>query len=279
MLSLALDPPDLSGVVNAIDNLRDAGALTLTSGDIMKVLDDCDEDPSGEITHLGRLYARLPLNFRVSRMLFLAHIFGYLEEGLIMAACMSVRSPFRIRLNPSLDSFIQRLEFADGTNSDSLSSMFLYREWKYEKDLNHWNYRQRRTWESKHYVNGKTLCEIEDLVRQLAKRLNEHGIKVPEGILAEIDVDEEQEDQAVELDRGRSRYRSDDYDRSPSRSLSPVQTPVKRDDRLMLKAILFGSFYPNYLQTSFVDERSWSYACNNFEKLPYDPTRTVEINQ
>lgn len=286
LLSLALDPPDLSGVVNAIDNLRDAGALTVTSGDLMKVLDDSEQDPSGDITHLGRLYARLPLHFRVSRMLFLTHIYGFLEEGLIMAACMSIGSPFELPMRPTLDGFTEKLEYSENTSSDSLASLFVYKEWKYEKESRKpWNFRQRRQWERKRHVVGKYLCEIEELVQQLAQRLKDYGIDVPSTLIDENSDDESTqiEDCAVELDRGRSRFRDEDdedidnYDRTYERGLSPSK--MKSNERIMLTALLFGSFYPNYIQTEFSDENAWIAACNNAEKLEYDPKNTIEVTQ
>ena len=271
----------------------------------MKVLDfeDNIEDPSGEITHLGRIYAKLPLNFRVSRMLILSHIYGFTEEGLIMAACMSVRSPFEYSTRPSLDSFSQKLEYADSTSSDTLSSLFLYREWKYEKETNQWNFKQQRRWENEHFVNRKTLEEIEDLISQLVKRLKENGFSITKSVIIdnedEGDDGEEEEGNEEEDDddnnkveggieeriddineRGRSRYNDyTDKGRGNSRSLSPIQKSIKKDDRLMLISILFGSFYPNYIQTEFKDERAWSFACNHYDTLDYDPTRTIEVLQ
>ena len=38
LLSMAIQPPELTGITNAIDNLRDAGALTSPSSDLSQVL-------------------------------------------------------------------------------------------------------------------------------------------------------------------------------------------------------------------------------------------------
>lgn len=38
----------------------------------------------GEITYLGRIMAKLPLDVKVSKLIMLGHIYGCLEESIIM---------------------------------------------------------------------------------------------------------------------------------------------------------------------------------------------------
>ena len=290
LLSIAIDPPDLSGVVNAIENLRDAGALTTTNGDLMKTLDPTIDDPSGQITHIGHLYAKLPLHYRVSRMLFLAHIFGFLEEGLIMAASMSVRSPFMRSFKPSLESYKEKIEYTNGSSSDSLASLFLIYEWKYERERNQWDIRDERKWASKKQVHLKTLQEIDMLVQQLAKRLQEAGLKISDALVQGTGDEPINLDQAdfPESDNKRwySNMSNNRYYKNSSLSggsaqqkREPLRKRLSRDDILMLQCILFGAFYPNYLQSYYDDPNNFFFAVNNAESLEYDPARTVEVRQ
>lgn len=281
LLSNALEPPDLSGIINAIDNLRDAGALTTEEGDLSDILNSSKIDCSGKLTYIGKLFVSLPLHFRVCKMVFLCYIFGYLEEGLIMAASMSLQSAFVRGFRPSLDAFKAKLDFANDTSSDSLASLFLYREWRYERAVNQWSHRDEMTWCRRRFVVLKVLREIHDLVVQLAKRLESHRIRVEDSLLISTEEDQEIFDEEStpapaswfkEIPKSVSTS-------NKSGGKSVLQKKLGKDDINLLSMILFGAFYPNYLFTQHDDPDGWSYAVNNSDIMDYEPKRTIELRK
>lgn len=50
----------------------------------MKTLAGKWSQSDGDITYLGRIMAKLPLDVRASKLIVLGHIFGCLEEALVM---------------------------------------------------------------------------------------------------------------------------------------------------------------------------------------------------
>lgn len=74
-LSLALEPPPAAAISNALQLLRDVGAL----------------DDGEALTQLGRHLARLPLPPRIGKMLLFGIMFGVLAPVLTVACCMAYR--------------------------------------------------------------------------------------------------------------------------------------------------------------------------------------------
>lgn len=56
----------------------------------------------GELTFVGRVLADLPVDTKIGKLLMLGHVFGLLQECLIIGAAMSLKSvfaqPFKLRL-------------------------------------------------------------------------------------------------------------------------------------------------------------------------------------
>ena len=83
ILALAIDPPKISGIRRAVANLKEVGALTIDcseqSGHV-RVYNDLD----GDLTYLGKIMARLPIDMRFGRLIMLGHAFNVLEECIII---------------------------------------------------------------------------------------------------------------------------------------------------------------------------------------------------
>ena len=63
----------------------------------------CKGNPhDGDLTFVGRVLAEMPVDTRVGKLLMLGHVFGLLEECLIVGAAMSLKNifsqPFKRRL-------------------------------------------------------------------------------------------------------------------------------------------------------------------------------------
>ncbi|GBP03915.1 Probable ATP-dependent RNA helicase spindle-E [Eumeta japonica] len=77
ILALAMDPPDLSNIQRTILVLKEIGGLKKTVDEKLTMED-------GDITYLGRIMAKLPVDVRVSKLIMLGHIYGCFEEAIIM---------------------------------------------------------------------------------------------------------------------------------------------------------------------------------------------------
>uniref|UniRef100_A0A672ZP50 ATP-dependent RNA helicase TDRD9 n=1 Tax=Sphaeramia orbicularis TaxID=375764 RepID=A0A672ZP50_9TELE len=78
LLSTALSPPNLSDIARTVLQLKEMGALSGKS-DGRSRFDD------GELTFLGRVLAHLPVDLYLGKMIVLGHVFGCLDECLIIA--------------------------------------------------------------------------------------------------------------------------------------------------------------------------------------------------
>uniref|UniRef100_A0A8C4GVH0 RNA helicase n=1 Tax=Dicentrarchus labrax TaxID=13489 RepID=A0A8C4GVH0_DICLA len=77
ILSTALSPPNLGDIVRTVLQLKEMGALSAKS-------DGRGQNEDGELTFLGRVLAHLPVDLYLGKMVVLGHIFGCLDECLII---------------------------------------------------------------------------------------------------------------------------------------------------------------------------------------------------
>ncbi|XP_034834084.1 probable ATP-dependent RNA helicase spindle-E [Maniola hyperantus] len=209
ILALAMNPPDISNVQRTILVLKEAGALK-------KTLYGEWSDSDGDITYLGRIMAKLPLDVKVSKLIMLGYIFGCLEESIIMAAGMSVKnvfsSPFRERLN----AYNSKLTWADGSTSDCIAILNVYKVWNHLRQQNYFKQpgNSEVSWARRFYVQIRSLRELDDMVKEIRMRLSREGI-------------------------------------DPNTRISPWN---KHEQPLILKVILAGAFYPQYFVQVSTDE-------------------------
>jgi HrpA-like RNA helicase len=225
LLSCAMQPPNISRIDDAIRELQDSGALTRGT----------KKNPTGYLTLIGEIYARLPLDFRVSRFLLLCYIFGYTQEGLIMAAAMSLRSVFSRPFQKELEAYMSQIHWAKQSESDTLASLFVYEKWIELRAQ--FDERSEAKWGNENFVQIKRLKELKKLIKELKRRLKSIGLPVPEFI---------------------------------------IPKKRKKSELMMLKMLLFGAFFLNYL-ISQPDSPSELEACRRRKDLRFNPQRTVFV--
>jgi ATP-dependent RNA helicase TDRD9 len=75
------------------------GALTVHMGqDEIRPFD-------GDLTFLGKIMAALPLDIELSRLIGLGHAFGLVYETVVIAACLSTKSIFKIYYKDRLAAY------------------------------------------------------------------------------------------------------------------------------------------------------------------------------
>ncbi|XP_026760545.2 probable ATP-dependent RNA helicase spindle-E [Galleria mellonella] len=230
ILALAMDPPDISNIHRTILVLKEMGALK-------KTFDDQWNSSDGEITYLGRIMAKLPLDVRVSKLIVLGYIFGCLEESVIMAAAMSVKSIFNSPFRERLNAYNSKLTWADGSTSDCIAFLNVYKVWNHLRQQNYFKQQGNNEveWARRFYVQVRALRELDDLVRELRVRLSREGIE-------------------------------------PLKGNSPWD---KHELSLVLKVLLAGAFYPQYFVQVSQDEVRERDAIRTLGGL--DPRNTVYL--
>jgi ATP-dependent RNA helicase TDRD9 len=59
----------------------------------------------GDLTFLGKIMAALPIDIELSRLTALGHEFGLVYETVIIAACLSTKSIFKIYYKDRLTAY------------------------------------------------------------------------------------------------------------------------------------------------------------------------------
>ncbi|KAK7866118.1 hypothetical protein R5R35_011634 [Gryllus longicercus] len=203
LLALCLDPPDLSNIENTILLLKEAGALLPTVNGLYK-RDD------GDLTFLGTVMAKLPVDIHVAKLIMLGHVFNVLEECIIIGAALSLKSMFSSPFQERMAAYDSKLMWADSSCSDSIAFLNAFNVWRSSKERGMFgpNGQKEESWARRYYLQLRALRETATLVRELRERLERMGITETKGY-------------------GRVSW---------SREESP----------LILKIVMAGAFYPHY---------------------------------
>lgn len=223
ILGLALDPPDLSDIERTIVMLMEVGALAprCTERGIISSQD-------GDLTYVGRIISALPIDVHLGKLVVLGHIFGCLEECIIIAAGLSQKSVFSKPYDAPLGAYKGKMEWADGSFSDCIAILNVYKIWQEHKRSNFFNRpggTSEKKWGTRSYVQIPRLLEVEKLVKELTARLSGLNIRI--------------------ISRSQQR---DPFDKS-----------------LLLKIVIAGAFYPHYFTQGQLDEKEISREVGGFD--------------
>ncbi|ALC40893.1 spn-E [Drosophila busckii] len=229
LLALAMSPPNLSDVQNTVLLLKEVGALFPTVDGIYDELD-------GDLSYWGKIMSRLPLDVRLSRLIILGYIFNCLDEAIIIAAGMSVRSIFLFSKRGEINNaFWMQQTFCDGSESDLVAIWRVYKAY-----LNMCQDRMFKEaegqWARRFGLNLSSVKEMHLMVQVLRKRCALMNLHVM--------------------------------------PFEACQNWNDQDKAIILNVIIAGAFYPNYFvrtnKSSVEQERSvYQTICG------HDPCRTV----
>jgi ATP-dependent RNA helicase DHX29 len=138
VLSRALDPPSSINIQRAIASLVEVKALT--SGE--------------EITAMGRILSKLPMDVHLGKFIITAAIFRCLDPALTIAATLNAKSPFITPFGFEAQADSAKKGFATG-NSDFLTIANVFASW-------------RRASENPNYV--RVFCKKNYLSHQVSTR-------------------------------------------------------------------------------------------------------------
>ncbi|XP_075463161.1 putative ATP-dependent RNA helicase DHX34 isoform X3 [Ascaphus truei] len=151
-----IEKPPMSSLETAILYLREQGAL----------------DTKEELTPIGELLAKLPVDVVIGKMLILGSLFSLVEPVLTVAAALSVQSPFlrNVSSNPECSTARKPLESDHG---DPFTLLNAFNEWVQVKSSRSSN---SRKWCRRRGLEEQRLYEITNLRRQFKELLKSHGL-------------------------------------------------------------------------------------------------------
>ncbi|KAB5574991.1 hypothetical protein PHYPO_G00215530 [Pangasianodon hypophthalmus] len=161
-----IDPPAAFSIQTSVRYLKEQGAL----------------DAQGELTPMGNLLAKLPVDVVIGKMLVLGSLFNLVEPVLTVAAALSVQSPFlrSTQHNPDCATARQPLESDLG---DPFTLLNTFNAWVQVKGDRGGG---SRKWCKRRGLEEQRLYEMANLRRQFKELLRSHGLVEPEaGYIAE----------------------------------------------------------------------------------------------
>ena len=208
LLALAISPPDLLSMRRTVVALKEIGALLTTVEGLQ-----CRED--GDLTVLGEIIAKLPVDVRLGKLIVLGHIFGVLEETIVIASGLSGKPIFAAPFDKRVEAYKGKLFWADGSFSDCLAILKAFQEWESKKRRGDFSSRdgvkdRESTWCKAYFLNRNQLEEMSLLVEEIKKSLRRQDIEALQ-----------------------------------------IQNPIvwSQDWKFtILRLVMFGAFYPNYFR-------------------------------
>lgn len=171
ILALAMNPPDLSDIRNTVLILKEIGALLRTVKGNVEQLD-------GDLTLMGRIMAKMPLDIRIAKLIVLAHIFSVQEEAVIIGAGLNVKNIFTN--SNTVRGYTQKMYWADGSGSDGIAILNAYTAWKSRKEQAG-DSGDMPSWTRRMSLDMKCLMDMAELIREVTDRLNRIGLKTVSG--------------------------------------------------------------------------------------------------
>ncbi|KAM5128959.1 ATP-dependent RNA helicase TDRD9 isoform 2-T2 [Mantella aurantiaca] len=172
LLATALSPPNVSDIERTILLLKEVGALAVSGRQ--------EENPyDGELTFLGRVLAQLPVDLQLGKLIVLGHVFGCLDECLIIASALSLRNFFAMPFRQHLDGYRSKLSYAGNSRSDCIALVNAFQFWQDCKERG--DLRQPKEeieWGKSNYLQIKRIREVAALYDELKKRVAHFNMHV-----------------------------------------------------------------------------------------------------
>ncbi|XP_036700018.1 ATP-dependent RNA helicase TDRD9 isoform X3 [Balaenoptera musculus] len=178
-----------------------------------------DENPhDGELTFLGRVLAQLPVNQQLGKLIVLGHVFGCLDECVIIAASLSLKNFFVMPFRQHLDGYRNKVDFCGNSKSDCAALVEAFRAWqtcRHRGELRH--PKDELDWGRLNYIQIKRIREVAELYEELKTRISQFNMYV-----------------------------------DSRRPVMDQEYTYKQ--RFILQVVLAGAFYPNYFTFGQPDE-------------------------
>ncbi|RXN17568.1 ATP-dependent RNA helicase TDRD9 [Labeo rohita] len=173
----------------------------------------------GDLTFLGRVLAHLPVDLQLGKLIVLGHVFGCLEECLIIAASLSLKSFFAMPSLQQLAGYRSKLSFAQNVPSDFIAFVNAFKAWytsRAKGELRH--PKDELEWGKENCIQIKRIREVAELFEDLKKRVSRFNMHI-------------------------------------SSSSNPTDYTSLHKQRFILQVVIAGAFFPNYFSQGEIDEQ------------------------
>ncbi|XP_040528296.1 ATP-dependent RNA helicase TDRD9 isoform X1 [Gallus gallus] len=212
LLATALSPPNVSDIERTILHLKELGALTACV--------QAEEDQrDGELTFLGNVLVHLPVDLHLGKLIVLGHVFGCLEECLIIAAALSLRNFIVEPFKQPIDGYRSKLFFSGNSKSDCIAIVNAFKAWqicRQNGDLRH--PKDELEWGRSNCIHIKKVREVAELVQLLKERVKRFNMHV-------------------------------------NTQLSVMDQEYVYKQHFILQVVMAGAFYPNYFSFQKCNEQ------------------------
>ena len=123
LLGLVMDPPRLDNILTSITTLKEVGALFTTVKGKPTPFD-------GDLSYLGRIMSRLPMDVHLSKLVMRGYVFNVLEECVIMAAGLASKNIFTANYQAKLKAYQVKMTWSEASFSDPMTILNAYQTWK-----------------------------------------------------------------------------------------------------------------------------------------------------
>lgn len=161
-----MSAPHRNSVIETILKLKGLGGIRLLSKSDIFYSDD------GELTYVGKMMANLPIDVRLTKLIIIGYMFSVLEEAIIVAAGLNIKSIFQTRFNKKLEDYSNKLNWANGSGCDSIAILNAYKFWQHEREKGTLQkYDDEQKWCNKYGLDRKNLHEMRLLIFKIQDRL------------------------------------------------------------------------------------------------------------
>ncbi|XP_044870123.1 ATP-dependent RNA helicase TDRD9 isoform X1 [Mauremys mutica] len=173
LLATAPSPPSIGDIERTILQLKEMGALAISAHSE-------EENPyDGELTFLGRVLAHLPVDQQLGKLIVLGHVFGCLEECLIIAAALSLKNFFAMPFRQHLDGYRNKMIFSGNSKSDCIALVGAFKAWqacRQRGELRH--PKKELDWGRSNYIQIKRIREVAELFEELKNRVKSFNMHI-----------------------------------------------------------------------------------------------------
>jgi ATP-dependent RNA helicase TDRD9 len=179
LLALCLDPPKLEDITKAVLKLKRIGALTVKVDDAENdnLISKYDEE-DGHLTTLGTAMSTLPIDVNLSKLVVIGWTFGLLEDAIIMASCLSVDSLFSKPHGQDLNAYKSKLAWADRSMCDLFAARNAFLMYQQHNIRTRGKPREMEEWAKTNFIQLKQAREIEELSKEIMRRLQTRAFNV-----------------------------------------------------------------------------------------------------
>ncbi|XP_067847822.1 ATP-dependent RNA helicase TDRD9 [Heptranchias perlo] len=172
LLASALSPPNLRDIERTVLLLKEVGALSIEMKGVENPYD-------GDLTFLGKVLAYLPVDLQLGKLVVVGHVFGCLEECLIIAAALSLKNFFAMPFKQHLEGYRNKMEFSDGTLSDCIALVNAFKAWRTCREQGQLRFpRAELEWGKSNYIQIKRIKEVAQLYEELKERIQRFNIYI-----------------------------------------------------------------------------------------------------